>query len=147
MYSSLWPLTSRHLDKMLASDKSTASARTRQREAFFHEFASAVRKEYPNATLIVTGGFRSRKGMEAAVSEGTCDMVGLGRPAVLSPHLPRDIILNPRIDMADARAFTKTIDPPWYYNLLNSRAPGAGYELVRQRVLTSSLHCNSHTDK
>ncbi|KAL1641522.1 hypothetical protein SLS58_006027 [Diplodia intermedia] len=85
---------------------------TAAREAFFLDFAKSIRSHFPSLTLMVTGGFRTRLGMEAAVSGGTtattaggaddvssaCDLVGIGRPAVLQPSAPRDVILNPEVD-------------------------------------------------
>jgi hypothetical protein len=31
--------------------------------------------------------------MTAAISEGSCDIIGIGRPACLEPHLPKDKML------------------------------------------------------
>lgn len=106
------------------------SSRTVAREAFFLEFATSIRADFPEIPLIVTGGFRSRQGMEAAVAEGHCDLVGLGRPAVLDPFLPRDVILNPKVDDADARFTAKKIEPSWLLKKVGIRAIGAGVESV-----------------
>jgi hypothetical protein len=40
----------------------------------------------------VTGGFRSKKAMEEALSSGATDIVGLGRPLTAEPYLIRDLI-------------------------------------------------------
>ncbi len=63
---------------------------TRAREAYFLEYAEAVRK-VARMPLMVTGGFRTRAGIEAAL-EGDCDMVGLGRPLCWQPDLPRRLL-------------------------------------------------------
>lgn len=75
---------------------------TRLREAYFADFAKKARKAAPKTVIMVTGGFRSRAGMAAAVSGGVCDLVGIARPAALEPHLPKDKILN--IGVADGDA-------------------------------------------
>ena len=41
---------------------------------------------------MVTGGFRTRAGMEAALGEGDCDMIGLGRPLCWQPDFPRRLL-------------------------------------------------------
>ncbi|KAJ0361268.1 hypothetical protein COL26b_013776 [Colletotrichum chrysophilum] len=71
-----------------------AKASTLAREAFFLDFSTAIRKALTTVPLLLTGGFRSRKGMEAALKGGCCDLVGLARPSVLDPLLPRRILLN-----------------------------------------------------
>jgi 2,4-dienoyl-CoA reductase-like NADH-dependent reductase (Old Yellow Enzyme family) len=61
---------------------------TRRREAYFLDFAQAARRAAPALPVILTGGFRSRSAMAAAVREGACDLVGLARPLCLDPALP-----------------------------------------------------------
>lgn len=110
-------------------EKTTASDRTRAREAFFLEFARAIRDKFPDVPLMVTGGFRTRQGMEAAVAEGVCDLVGLGRPAVLNPSLPSNLVFNPEVKDDDARLFVKKISPPWIAAWI-APSVGAGAESV-----------------
>ncbi|KAJ2967109.1 hypothetical protein NQ176_g9828 [Zarea fungicola] len=64
---------------MAGPEKSAKSASTLAREAFFLDFALAIRSHFPGVPLILTGGFRTRAGMEAALREGACDIVGIGR--------------------------------------------------------------------
>jgi len=106
------------------------SARTAAREAFFLEFAKSIRTEFPEVPLVVTGGFRTRNGMEAAVAGGDCDMVGLGRAAILNPLLPQTIVFNPEVKNADATLYVKRVPTPWYIKFLGIRAVGAGIEAV-----------------
>ncbi|XP_014554676.1 hypothetical protein COCVIDRAFT_39424 [Bipolaris victoriae FI3] len=81
------------------------------REAFFIEFAEAVRAQFPYVPLMVTGGFRSRHGMEAALADNSCDLIGVARPAVMNPLLPRTLILNPETRHQDAFQRVKRIPP------------------------------------
>lgn len=67
-----------------------AAASTRAREAYFLEYAESARRT-TTVPLAVTGGFRSRSTMAAAV-ESTCDVVGLGRPAVVQPTAAGDLL-------------------------------------------------------
>ena len=64
---------------------------TRQREAYFLEYATAIRK-LAKMPLMVTGGFRTRAGMQAALAEGSTDLIGLGRPLCTEPDLPRRLL-------------------------------------------------------
>jgi 2,4-dienoyl-CoA reductase-like NADH-dependent reductase (Old Yellow Enzyme family) len=67
---------------------------TRRREAYFIEYAEAIRR-VATMPLLLTGGFRSRAAMDQALAEGVCDMVGLGRPLVTEPDLPRRLLADP----------------------------------------------------
>ncbi|KAL6230074.1 hypothetical protein BDW75DRAFT_234697 [Aspergillus navahoensis] len=42
-------------------------------------------RRFPNLVLMLTGGFRSRAGAEAAIRENACDLVGIARPAAVNP--------------------------------------------------------------
>lgn len=66
-------------------------ASTAAREAYFLRYAQAVRAR-TRMPLLLTGGFRTRTGMEAALASGAVDMVGLGRPMALEPDLPRRLL-------------------------------------------------------
>ncbi len=57
---------------------------TRRREAYFLSYAEQVRSRV-KVPLMVTGGFRSREGMAAALEDGATDVIGLARPLVLDP--------------------------------------------------------------
>ncbi|KAL2162898.1 hypothetical protein VTH06DRAFT_6734 [Thermothelomyces fergusii] len=104
------------------------SERTKAREAFFLEFAKVIRKEFPGVPLIVTGGFSSRVGMEKAVAEGGCDLVGLARPAVLNPSLPKNIVFNPEVKDQDATLYRKKNKMPWILRFLGMHVVGAGMD-------------------
>ncbi|MDX1460952.1 MAG: NADH:flavin oxidoreductase/NADH oxidase family protein [Xanthomonadales bacterium] len=57
---------------------------TRAREAYFFEYAAHARR-VAKMPLMVTGGFRSLKGMNDALAGGDVDMIGLGRPLCVDP--------------------------------------------------------------
>ena len=64
---------------------------TRQREAYFMDFAEKARKT-TKVPLMLTGGFRTIEGMASAISSGAIDFVGLGRSLVLEPNLPNELL-------------------------------------------------------
>lgn len=52
---------------------------TVKREAYFLEYAERIRA-VAKMPMMVTGGFRTREGMEAALRDKACDVIGLARP-------------------------------------------------------------------
>lgn len=66
-------------------------ASTRAREAYFLEFAEKVRAQV-GVPLMVTGGFRTRDGMAAAIESGATDLIGLARPLAVDPDFPGRIL-------------------------------------------------------
>jgi 2,4-dienoyl-CoA reductase-like NADH-dependent reductase (Old Yellow Enzyme family) len=69
----------------------TVAESTRRREAYFLEYAEAIRG-VAKMPLMVTGGFRTRAGMVEALSKGETDVVGLGRPLCGETDLPRRLL-------------------------------------------------------
>lgn len=65
---------------------------TRAREAYFLDYASALRELAPHTPIAVTGGFRTVSAMSAAVADGHCDIVGLGRPTAVIPESAIEIL-------------------------------------------------------
>ena len=68
----------------------TAKASTKQREAFFIDYAEKARK-VSQVPLIITGGFRSQVAMNDALNSGHLDFIGIARPLALMPDLPNQI--------------------------------------------------------
>lgn len=108
----------------------TQSKRTAARESYFLDFARELRTKIPDMILMVTGGFRTRQGMEAALAEGACDLIGIARPAIINPSLPQNTIFNPELSDEDATIYAKRIEVPYLAKLFGARAVGAGYEIV-----------------
>ncbi|KAH7176795.1 NADH:flavin oxidoreductase/NADH oxidase [Dactylonectria macrodidyma] len=103
----------------------TKSASTVRREAFFLSFASIIREKYPSLPLVVTGGFRSLGGMEDAIKRGQCDFVGLGRPAVMTPHAPTELLKSEDLT---TKLRAPRIEMEWWKKWLRVRALGASTE-------------------
>jgi len=60
---------------------------TKQREAYFLEYAKEVQAA-ASMPLMVTGGFRTREGMNSALASGEADLIGLGRPLCVDVDAP-----------------------------------------------------------
>lgn len=69
---------------------------TRKREAYFLEFAEKIVKTLrsygSNMPVCVTGGFRSKSVMDAALESGSCDMIGIARPMCVDPESPARLL-------------------------------------------------------
>ncbi|KAL4889749.1 putative FMN binding oxidoreductase [Aspergillus ambiguus] len=113
--------------KMMGIDQPKKSARTAAREAFFLEFATEVRRRYPSLVLMLTGGFRTRAGAQAALDANACDLVGIGRPAAVDPAFPRRL-LDDSVAEEDARLPLNAVPVPFYMKLVPVRGVGAGLE-------------------
>ncbi len=62
------------------------------KEAYFAAFATRARGAAPDLPIMLTGGIRTRAAMEALLDSGAVDLIGLGRPLVLDPGLPRRLV-------------------------------------------------------
>lgn len=79
--------TYEQLEFFKALDDSEVRDSTRQREAMFLKYAKSI-KAAATMPVMVTGGFRTLAGMEAALQGGHTDMIGLARPFCLEPDFP-----------------------------------------------------------
>jgi 2,4-dienoyl-CoA reductase-like NADH-dependent reductase (Old Yellow Enzyme family) len=64
---------------------------TREREAYFMEYAQRIRA-VTAVPILLTGGMRTASTMAAAVAGGAVDAVGLGRPMAVDPDLPGKLL-------------------------------------------------------
>jgi hypothetical protein len=75
-------------------------ASSNPRQAFFTRYAThavtviseeAERKGLSPPLVLLTGGLRTPASMQMAIERGHAHLLGLGRPSVLCPHLPRNL--------------------------------------------------------
>jgi len=66
-------------------------ASTIAREAYFLDFSEKIRQEV-KCHLMVTGGFRTVKGMNDALESGACDFIGIARPFAVETDLSNHLI-------------------------------------------------------
>jgi hypothetical protein len=71
---------------------------TVRREAFFVDFAAAVRAAAKMPVMVV-GGFRTTAAMIESLERGELDIIGLGRPVIADPEVPKRI-LSGEVDRA-----------------------------------------------
>lgn len=73
------------------ADSVPVRASTQVREAYFLDYAHAIR-QVATMPLMVTGGFRTRAGMEAALAGGDTDVIGLARPFCTHSDAARQLL-------------------------------------------------------
>ena len=76
---------------MAGAKAESRKASTIAREAYFLDFAEKIRAEV-KCKLMVTGGFRTVKGMNAALESGACDFIGIARPLAVETDLTDRLI-------------------------------------------------------
>lgn len=111
---------------------------TREREAYFLKYAEAIRGHIGSVPLMVTGGFRSAQAMKDALASGATDIVGLARPLVTEPDLPKRILAGENAKSVVAPILTgiKQVDEmammevSWYARQIHRM--GAGKEPAQQ---------------
>ncbi len=104
---------------------------TRQREAYFLEFAEKVRTEV-KVPLAVTGGFRTIHGISQALASDSLDMVGLARPLAVDPDYSNKLIhgRHPEVEIKPISTGIKAVDKmalmevAWYSRQLRRMANG-----------------------
>lgn len=67
----------------------TATSRSAIQDAFFLQASRDISYKFPDLILILTGGFRSQGAIHSALDDGACSIVGIGRPAIKYPDLPK----------------------------------------------------------
>ncbi|KAH8585620.1 flavin oxidoreductase [Bisporella sp. PMI_857] len=98
--------------KFLLSEYAERCQLTAEREAFFISFAKEIRQKFPDLILMVTGGFRTRCGMKAAVNSGACDFVGLARPAVANLSILK-LLLDSKTPDEKANIILEKVPKSW----------------------------------
>ncbi len=84
---------------------------TRIRETYFAKYAEALSKAV-KIPLMVTGGFRTRAGMDEALASGACQVVGVGRPLCGDPDAGGRL-LRREIDALPSFEKTLRLGPGW----------------------------------
>jgi len=119
---------------LLNNEKDAAKLResTQRREAYFIGFAERIRST-TNLPLMVTGGFRTRAFCEAALQEGSLDMIGMARPFITNDEEIADFIsgnidrLEDHVVRTGIKAFDDSAEGGYYarqiIRLAHDKAP------------------------
>jgi tRNA-dihydrouridine synthase len=144
-------------ESLVWMDNSEQRESTRQREAYFLEYAQAIR-EVTRTPLMITGGFRHAQTMARALASGATDMIGLARPFCVDPDFPRHLLdgtlteapqgerglvlgkgwLGPRSPVKTIRALNNQGQVAWFYQQI-LRLARQQPTLTRKSVLANFL--------
>jgi 2,4-dienoyl-CoA reductase-like NADH-dependent reductase (Old Yellow Enzyme family) len=89
---------------------------------YFVDFAARARSWLKEVPVIVTGGFRRREEVEAAIVSNAADMVGIARPAAVNSSLAKEVILATQVGDEEATWYSKRVDPSWNIKLMGVTA-------------------------
>ncbi|MFU9047971.1 NADH:flavin oxidoreductase/NADH oxidase family protein [Acinetobacter tibetensis] len=78
---------------MAGAKEDKRKASTIAREAYFLDFAEKIRQQV-SCHLMVTGGFRTVQGMNAALDSGACDFIGIARPFAVETDLTERLLVG-----------------------------------------------------
>ncbi len=103
------------------------------REAYFIEFAEQLASQ-TQLPLVVTGGFRSLSTMNRALGEGSCAMIGLGRPLTVMTDYSAKLLAGEELPLAMRKVTTGIakldsavmLDITWYEHQLERIGRGRG---------------------
>jgi hypothetical protein len=126
---------------------------TKQREAYFLDFAEKARKVI-TSPLVVTGGFRTPEGMAEAIASGAVDFVGIARGMAVEPDLPNRLLMgkNPLYPVTPKKTGIGFIDKmgmmevSWYTAQLKRMGQGLD-TLPNESVFLSFLKVMMHQIK
>jgi 2,4-dienoyl-CoA reductase-like NADH-dependent reductase (Old Yellow Enzyme family) len=134
---------------MGATDPTAERASTREREAFFLEYAERIRERVA-LPLMVTGGFRTLAGMVDARATAV-DVIGLARPMALEPDLPARMLAGEATSAravhleVGVRRLDDLLQIGWYQRQLlrigRGQAPDPGlgrYSTIARQLLSAS---------
>lgn len=128
---------------MVGSGELNAPAResTKQREAYFLEYARKIRNT-TKLPLMLTGGLRTASTMNEILAAGDVDFVGLARPFALDPDIARKFIAGEleRSPVARVkigiRQFDDMLQNLWHQEQMHRMGAGKEPDLKLSRHLT-----------
>lgn len=135
---------------------------TSEHEAYFQDFAKLLR-EAAEVPLLLTGGFRSKAGILAALQDGYIDLAGMARPFAADPDIAQKL-LDGSIERSKVKAMQSgrlggVLETGWYelqmQRIAKGEAPSVQIdprETLRalaqnDRQLRSSMHRPGRTAK
>lgn len=119
---------------------------TREREAYFLEFAKDARKR-TSVPIMLTGGIRSRAVMDEALASGAVDVIGMARPFCVQPDLARALlsrgeprVTSPSIPKLGIRALEGLGETAWCDEQMGRIARGDAPDLELGVRWTTLVH-------
>jgi 2,4-dienoyl-CoA reductase-like NADH-dependent reductase (Old Yellow Enzyme family) len=117
---------------------------SRQREAYFLEYAQKARK-LVKTPLMLTGGLRTVKTMESIIAAGDVDIIGMARPFAIEPDLPARILAGAatasatRSHRVGIQAVDGFVELMWHTQQLHRMGAGHDPDLNRSAWRTLAI--------
>jgi hypothetical protein len=128
----------------------------------FLKYAAAI-KAVATMPIMVTGGFRTLAGMEAALASGDTDLIGLARPFCVEPDFPRRLLAGseqplavdedrlvlgtgfwgPNSRSSSLRALNNQAQAGWYYHQITRLGAGQPPDLECSPLRAMVAHFSS----
>jgi 2,4-dienoyl-CoA reductase-like NADH-dependent reductase (Old Yellow Enzyme family) len=105
-----------------------AESSTIAREAYFLSYSESIRAVTGSMTLAVTGGFRSRQGMEAALSRLALDIIGIARPMCVQTDAVRHLLSSENAQLSSFENEIQPINTQMAWFCMQLRRLGEGKE-------------------
>ncbi|CAB9517823.1 NADH-dependent flavin oxidoreductase nadA [Seminavis robusta] len=83
--------------------------------------------------FVLTGGFRTKAGMQQALQQNLCNMIGLGRPVITNPRFSKDILDGNYVD-DDDDPVSSTLRAPVFQEILNAALNSLWYQRQLHRL-------------
>jgi 2,4-dienoyl-CoA reductase-like NADH-dependent reductase (Old Yellow Enzyme family) len=112
---------------------------SRDREAYFLDYARDIRAVAGAMKIMLTGGMRSRAVMDAALRSGAIDIVGLARPMTHTPDLPARLLdgslaAAPAVQVRSrVRVVDDALQALWFQAQIHAMAHGGEPDLALGR--------------
>lgn len=139
---------------------------TRVREATFLTYAKSI-KEVATMPVMITGGFRTLTGMEAALAGKQTDLIGIARPFCVDPDFPKKLMAGqleslpvnedhlklgqghwgPNSSSAYLRGLNNFAHAGWYYHQIEQMAAGKVPELDCGPLYALLAHMSNDTGR
>ncbi len=132
------------MEGLEAAERPAVAVSTAAREAYFVDFAKAMKAEI-SMPIMVTGGFRSKAAMEHALSSGSADMIGLGRPLCSDPAGPAKLLMGRAV--LDRPEDSLALFPDWLSALKSFKMMRAIDGFAVQYWYYAQLYAIGHTGK
>uniref|UniRef100_A0A9J2Q5D9 NADH:flavin oxidoreductase/NADH oxidase N-terminal domain-containing protein n=1 Tax=Ascaris lumbricoides TaxID=6252 RepID=A0A9J2Q5D9_ASCLU len=112
---------------------------TKQRQAFFAKFITAVRMNLKNVRAFICGGLRSAEQMWEAIYEGWCDGVAMAKPLAAEPDLSRRILNE------EVRSAKKTLIEQFDYYTAKDAAGTQMWQIANKKPIFDLMN-EHHVD-
>ncbi|CAB9515244.1 Putative 12-oxophytodienoate reductase-like protein [Seminavis robusta] len=109
----------------------TDSAATGTFGSFAERLKSQLQFTEKSPKIVLTGGFRTKAGMQQALKQHLCDMIGLGRPVITYPQFSTKLLASSNDDV---QSTCSTLQAPIFGEILDAALNSLWYQRQLHRI-------------